>query len=613
MFAGVKKTAGAIAQPGWLTGPIFGKELRVSSRRRRNYWLRVVYILLLTVFVGVVWLSVVDYRGSAAYQQSRMAVAGKQIVMTVVIFQFAATQILAVVMLSTAISDEVYHRTLGLLMTTPINSLQIVMGKVLSKLLQLLLLLAITLPILSLVRILGGVSWSYLLSSVCITLTAVLLAGSLSLFISIQNRRAYGVIIRTIFILGCFYFMLPMAVMAVVFMPGLGTRASPPPGWKVLEAALYHTNPVYAISRTTEQMLSPGPAGGYLWPVHCLVMVMLSALVLGWALKVVRAVALRQATGQLDLPDNGRRRRRWGRRGSGAKAERTATGPIKRVVGPAVVWKELRAPFIKGVDNRNSYIGLAMAILALAFTYWTSARGKSLDEAFSHASYGLLFVSMGIIFAVIFSATRITSERESQTWPLLLATPLGDRDILLGKAVSAFRRCLPIWGLLAAHMVLFTLAGYIHPAASVHLLVVVAWVTCFTIAAGLYFSARFTRTTSSVVASFGLILGLWVLGPTIAGMLSAFGGSIDPLRNYMWFHPAIQTELLMSGASGVRNAELSWRALRYGEEQVIFDLIGGSFGFARMTLMLIGTALVYMVAAAFFFWRAKCRLRRSVF
>ena len=28
----------------WLTGPIFDKELRVSSRRRRNYVLRFVYV-----------------------------------------------------------------------------------------------------------------------------------------------------------------------------------------------------------------------------------------------------------------------------------------------------------------------------------------------------------------------------------------------------------------------------------------------------------------------------------------------------------------------------------------------------------------------------------------
>ena len=41
-----------VLSPSWLTGPIFGKELRVSSRRRRNYVLRFVYLMLLTGFLA---------------------------------------------------------------------------------------------------------------------------------------------------------------------------------------------------------------------------------------------------------------------------------------------------------------------------------------------------------------------------------------------------------------------------------------------------------------------------------------------------------------------------------------------------------------------------------
>jgi len=130
----------------WLTGPIFDKELRVSSRRKRNFVLRSAYVVLLTIFVVIVWLSVVKFQGTAAYQKSRMGIAGKTVITTIVTFQFVATQLIAIIMLSTSISDEIYHRTLGVLMTTPINSFQIVMGKLFSKLLQLILLLAISLP-----------------------------------------------------------------------------------------------------------------------------------------------------------------------------------------------------------------------------------------------------------------------------------------------------------------------------------------------------------------------------------------------------------------------------------------------------------------------------------
>ncbi|MHC4286078.1 MAG: hypothetical protein ACYSWZ_24365, partial [Planctomycetota bacterium] len=128
MNIGLIKSVRYILKPSWLTGPIFGKELRVSSRRRRNYVLRFAYLAILTVFVVLVWHSMVKFQGAAAYRISQMSEAGLSIITTIIIFQFVATQLIAVVMLSTSISDEIYNRTLGVLMTTPINSFQIVMG-----------------------------------------------------------------------------------------------------------------------------------------------------------------------------------------------------------------------------------------------------------------------------------------------------------------------------------------------------------------------------------------------------------------------------------------------------------------------------------------------------
>jgi len=601
---------------GWLTGPIFDKELRVSSRRRRNYTLRFFYVLLLTIFVAVVWLGVAEYGGSAAFQQSRMAAAGKRIVMTIVMFQFIAAQALAIIMLSTAISDEIYHRTLGLLMTTPINSLQIVLGKVSSKLLQLILLLGITLPMLAIVRLFGGVSLQYVLSSFCITLTAAVFAGSLSLFGSIENRRAYTVIIRTAFMLGSLYFILPGAVLAVwgVLLPRFGLFPTVRSfGSAGLTVFLMHMNPFYTIWATTREMLSPGTAPGLYWPAHCAIMLGVSALVLGRAVAIVRRVALRQATGQLVLRPNANRLPRQKRRRKPAHRSDSPRGPVKRVQGPPVVWKELRAPFIEGVDDRNSYIGLAVTVLALLVTYLITAKDGALDENFTHVSFTLLFVFMGSIFNIVFSATRITTEKESQTWPLLLATPLSDWDVLLGKAVSSFRRCLPIWGLLAGHVVLFVLVGYIHPIAIFHLLIVVAWLSCFITAAGLYFSTRFARTTSAVVASFSLALGLWVAGPILVGLLNTVGGRRVPFEKYLWAHPAIQAELVMAGAGGRRNASLSVGALDYGTEHVMFRIGRGTFDVHRMTSILTVTAFLYGLLGLLFFWRAKCRLRRNVF
>ena len=145
----------------WLTGPIFDKEMRVSSRRRRNYLLRFIYIGSFTFMVAVLWMDRVAHTTvpgyTSVYQVSRMAAVGQEIVTAILWFQFLTCQVIAIVMLSTSISDEIYKRTLGALMTTPIGSFQIVAGKLTSKLLQIVLLLAISLPMLAVVRVFGGV------------------------------------------------------------------------------------------------------------------------------------------------------------------------------------------------------------------------------------------------------------------------------------------------------------------------------------------------------------------------------------------------------------------------------------------------------------------------
>ena len=614
MTVHMERMSQMVLDPTYLAGPIFDKELRVSSRRRRNYSLRFFYVMILAFFVVTVWLSNVDVHGNATVQQSRMAEAGKAIVSKVVLFQFIAMQILAVILLSNAISDELYHRTLGLLMTTPMNSFQIVMGKVLSRLLQLLQLLAITFPILAIVRVLGGVSWGYLLSSLCITLTAALFAGSLSLLISIRSRRAYAVILQTLFLLFSFYVILPMVVQAVwgrttgaLFDFFTLTGLSP-------AVVFWNVNPLFGIWLTTRNMLSPtGLAAPYYWPIQCAVTLVLSVLVLAWATAIVRKVALRQATGQLEPWSKSKRPKCRVRPAAAAEAEDGPQGAIKRVIGPPVVWRELRAPFIQGVDNRNNYIGLAITVGTLLFTYLSWARAKYLDESFVHMSYVMLFGFLGTVVNVVFATTRITSEKESQSWLLLLATPLSNDEILLGKAVSAVRRCLPLWGLLAGHVILFALVGYIHPAALVQLALVVLWVTCFVTAAGLYFGTRFKRTTSAVVAGFALILGLWLVLPILAGVLAVAGPESQLPGLFMWAHPAVQAAMIMDATGGSQNAHLAWKGLTYDYGQFVYYRGGASLHFGQMTYALAWVSILYILAALLFFWRAQHRLRRNVF
>ncbi|HCO95673.1 MAG TPA: hypothetical protein DIU00_17295 [Phycisphaerales bacterium] len=586
----------------WLTGPIFDKELRVSSRRRRNYVLRFFYVALMTIFLVLVWIPMMARSGSNLYQISRMAETGKFIVVYMVWFQFCAIQVLAVILLSTSISEEIYHRTLGLLMTTPINSFQIVMGKLFSKLLQLVLLLAISLPLLAIVRVMGGVPWNYVISSLCITLTTVIFVGSLSLFFSIFSRRAYIVIIVTCITLGILFALLPL--LAVMSWHTMELRTIIPE--RSLFAVLYLPNPYCNMFFDTIRMIEPRAATGmpaYFWPLHCGIMLAASVLLLFLSMIMVRKVALRQATGQLDS-SVGKRRSRRDAKMTGAN-QRAYTGGFKRVIGPPIIWKELRSPLF-GRHKIRFWILASAGLILLLVTYYLCAKVRVLNDRDTHLVYTVIFMGVGMLFTIVLPATSITSERESRSWPVLLATPLDDKDILFGKIAGSLRRCFPAWLLLFGHIIIFSLTGFIHPLAIIQMGILVTWIAVFLSGSGLYFSSRFKHTTTAVVMNIALAVTIWAILPMLMGIIASINMPLTiearrVVEACLDTNPFVQTVSIMSATTPdgmVQN--YSWPGFGY-------------MNAAETTVWLLACMIGYILLSLLFAWRAKHRFRRNIF
>lgn len=592
MTAGLINSVVYFLSFSWLTGPIFDKELRVSSRRRRNYILRFAYLALLTIFLVLIWLQETRYQGSAVYRISRMARAGQTIVTFIIWFQFLTTQVIAVVMLSTSISDEIYNRTLGLLMTTPINSFQIVMGKLLSKLLQIILLLAISLPLLAIVRVFGGVPWDYVISSLCITFTAVIFVGSLSLFFSIFSRKAYVVIIMTILTLGALFALLPFLVFMVLRNSFLDEN---------LIAVLFQPSPYVIMFFNTNAMMSPRMGVGmpfFSWPLHCGIMLAASAVILSVSVSMVRKVALRQATGQLDVFTHKRRSRKNAARPWSHRQDFTAAP--RRVKGPPVIWKELRLPLL-GRRKIATLIGIFVCLALLFITYWICFVERLLDDMETHILYTIVFMGLGMLFTIVLPATSITSEKESRSWPLLLTTTIDDKQILFGKFIGILRRCLPIWLFLLGHVIIFSLAGFIHPIAIIQMGILVAWIVVFLSGSGLYFSSCFKRSTTAVIMNFALAAVIWAILPLLMALVATLD---DLFRAYMNTNPFVHAVVVIDAAANKNSVEIGYN----------YNWIG----FRRMNVvestswMLICMA-GYMFSGYLFAWRAKCRFRRNIF
>jgi ABC-type transport system involved in multi-copper enzyme maturation permease subunit len=546
----------------WLTGPIFDKELRVSSRRRTSYVLRSVYILVLSIFVLYTWFITVNLSGAgAAFQVSRMAIVGKGVTTTIVWFQFIVAQLITIVMLSTSVSSEIRQRTLGVLMTTPMNSLQIVMGKLLSGLLQTGVLLGISLPLLAIVRVMGGVPWDYVVSSLCITLTATIFAGSLSLLMSIRSRHSYTVVLTIIAGYSIAFGFLP--AMMAAFSSGRG----------FFENLLHLANPFFAMGVNTSTMLLPPGLGGGLssWLLHCAIMLAAAGCVVFLAVLRVRHVALAQASGGKEQSRPVGKAKTLSRRRSRSKGL-----PIRRVQGAPVFWMEMSGPFgLRGRGDTILYVMLGVIIIiscspmlfigAFAWRAGLPILGNILA----------LFLLIVIVRLAVLSAASITREKEARTWPILLATPLDDRDILFGKGYAALHRNLRLMAVLvvlwAVGWLLCAFTELSMAEATLYLIegaaVLAGTVICI-IGLGLYFGVRLKSTSSAVAATIGAYVGLGCIG---CGILSS---------------------VIMRPFTFVQG----------GPEQVLFRVVW-------VMLIGVGHAIIGMIAYSF----AKQRLRYKVF
>jgi ABC-type transport system involved in multi-copper enzyme maturation permease subunit len=589
--------------------PIFTKELRVGSRRLRYYVLRCVYLLALTSAVVVYWLDAgVGGPADAAYVAAHMSEVGKSIVTAVAWFQFVAAQVLGLVLLSNAISSELRQRTLGLLMTTPVTGLQIVGGKLLSKLWQVLLLLAISLPVMAVVRVFGGVPWGFLVCTLGVTVTAALLVGAFTLCFSIGCSHPISAMWRAALLYGMAFF--GSAWLTMGFTMALRT------GWPNIWV---YCNPFLMMLLATDA-LHGGNVGSQAiltyWPIHCVVMLGFTGLVLLLAANKVRRVALAAVVRAEPTPRRKPRPAQSASRtaaaataASGAAARTARRKPssaelrqgIRRVGGAPLVWKELR--FYMPAGRKETVLASLAVVAVVACSYAGMGSAGLMDYAPVHVLYGQIYFWAGAVVAAVLAAGAISAERRGGTLTLLLTTPLTDGQVVFAKGVGVFRQALPAWLFLFGHVVLFTALLRLHPLTIVFIAGITIATAVFLTGIGLYWSTRLCSTSSSVIAAGVVVLALW-LAPAYL-----LNGSYDArlyAEHALSYVPLVQMSVVIRGCVELapHGGAAAERAFEWPHRDL--DLAG--------TAVLLGRSFAaHTVVGLAFAWRAKALLRRKLF
>jgi ABC-2 type transport system permease protein len=226
------------------------KELRGRMRGRRAFVILTIYLALLGGFALMVETLIersyqTGFGGSSAFAS---AAIGQGIFAALLMLMTLQVVFLAPSSTSGAISLEREKQTLELLITTPISSVAIVIGKLLSALVYVFLLIAASIPLMAVVFVFGGVAPEDVVSGYIVLIATALGLGSFGLMCSSLVKRTTAATAITIF--GVLFLTIGTAFI-LIFWAAMGTfdnngnRTSGPFGMKA-PVILAYINPFIA-------------------------------------------------------------------------------------------------------------------------------------------------------------------------------------------------------------------------------------------------------------------------------------------------------------------------------------------------------------------------------
>jgi ABC-type transport system involved in multi-copper enzyme maturation permease subunit len=398
-----------------MIGPIFSLDLRRAARRGGHHRFRLAYCaaLALEAVVALVLLLSRANPGFAARSLSHEE-AGENFswaLQALVLQQFCMLLLAAPAFAAGTLTDEKATGTLQYLLTTPLTGREIIIGRWLALMVQLIVLSLAGIPLLVFLGTLIGLSWKELLALIAGPLAFLGLVVAGSLLTSVWSRRTTSAILWLYAVFACVF----LAIWLFGAWPTLGPLA-------VLDSV--------------EQPGGVWPCFAFGWlawggPVApCL-------LLAAWRL---RPAFRTQLPGRADSISSARRH-----------LPPMSKNPIR--------WRErylADRTSLAWLANVPRSVGLVLVVALTALAYGTVAlldaeesstlggiAGSILPFTTSNTLPAVVCLSLGVAFlfailAAVRCAGAISGERERRTWDLLLLTPLETKTILRGK----------LWGVL---------------------------------------------------------------------------------------------------------------------------------------------------------------------
>jgi ABC-type transport system involved in multi-copper enzyme maturation permease subunit len=482
-------------------GPVLFYDLLGTARRGRHLLFRVLYAVVLCALLFLLYSEEVGKRGGVLWADWRVPQTQRQDVLRFnqsffqrfTLVQFAVILLLTPGVTAGAIAEEKERRTLEFLLTTELRGHEIVLGKLLSRLAYMILLVLTGLPMLALLQLLGGVDPNLILAGFAASGLTLFSLACLSILNSVLAAKPRTAIFAAY-------------IEIVLYLAGtlLFVEVSDPAGIPEPVQWLCAGNPYLAFTKLRESLKTTGTLANLqlIFTQYAFFHGLLALLCLIGALFGLRL---------------------WNRWQASQGSRRSFVVFLKpkrlpRVGRRPVLWKELHAePFLRmkrgGMIVLTSlWFGcLLIGGLVLFAQLFIQLYVGSLPKDLAAVTQRLTTITacLAIVGAAIHTAGAFSGERDRQTLDSLLTTPLENRAIVWGKWWGGFLSVRKAWYCLAAIWVVGLITSTLRPFA-VPLLVLACLVyTALAASVGLWFSLV-CRTT--LRAMFWTLIVLVMVG-----------------------------------------------------------------------------------------------------
>ncbi len=511
-LAGIPFFSSMSLEPTMLPGPVFFHELRFVARQRRAYALRTILGLFLLYLV----IQSTNHFPAYAYQANRqqdftaaeLARIGMSLWAAVIWLQAIVILLLTPAFVAGTIAEERQRKVLGYLLASPLSGAEIVLGKLAARLLNLVVLVAVGLPVVSLALFLGGIDPDTVWLCYGTSFSTLYLVASLSILVSTFSQRPRDAILRA-YLIELAWLMLPLMEKLCEQAGGevarLAEAALPITQWTI------GSSPAILIFQDTRLTRGGGDVAIVYWLIG--LQVVLGTLLLAWCTLRLRPME--------------KGSRLWASRWlSKSRAPKSYRLFARRPCGDApMIWKECSGTLSgPGVFRAICLIGLVIAgVGGLGYAVYRlglpafqevldygygSGGSQSARNALSMA-VRVLTVCLYLLTATLLgagAATGITMERERDAWTSLTVTALEGHEIVTGKILGAFWRVRGLLIALPFAWLIGMICGAVHPLGFLLAIVTSSINLAFIAVLGTYISLCSRSSARAIAASIAILV-----------------------------------------------------------------------------------------------------------